>query len=82
MLTGLAPNRTMHPSARPVYYGVVFAWYMFFFYASAYFLAKLEKSRISTGPFNPFYGSQWKYLSFLNVVSVLTRPPSLFSLAK
>ncbi|XP_034285029.1 androgen-dependent TFPI-regulating protein [Pantherophis guttatus] len=58
----------MHPSARPVYYGVVFAWYMFFFYGNAYSLANLDKSRIPTGPFNPFYGSKWKYLSFLNVV--------------
>ncbi|XP_058031627.1 androgen-dependent TFPI-regulating protein [Ahaetulla prasina] len=58
----------MHPSARPVYYGVVFVWCMYFFYASAYFVANLQKPSIAIGSFNPFWGSQWKYLSFLNVV--------------
>ncbi|XP_026525831.1 androgen-dependent TFPI-regulating protein [Notechis scutatus] len=58
----------MHRSARPVYYGVVFAWYTFFFYTCTYFAANPDKSRIPKGQFNPFEGSQWKYLSFLNVV--------------
>ncbi|KAG8148280.1 putative Androgen-dependent TPF1-regulating protein [Naja naja] len=58
----------MHPSARPVYYGILFAWYTFFFYRCAYFVDNLDKSRIAKGQFNPFGGSQWKYLSFLNVV--------------
>lgn len=72
LLTALAPSHTMHPSAHPVYYGVVFAWYIYFFYASAFFVANLQKPRTVIGRFNPFWGSQWKYLSFLNVVSVLT----------
>uniref|UniRef100_A0A670XNY4 Androgen dependent TFPI regulating protein n=1 Tax=Pseudonaja textilis TaxID=8673 RepID=A0A670XNY4_PSETE len=58
----------MHPSARLVYYGVVFAWYTFFFYACSYFVANVDESRIAEGKFNPFVGSHWKYLSFLNVV--------------
>ncbi|XP_070605211.1 androgen-dependent TFPI-regulating protein [Erythrolamprus reginae] len=58
----------MHPSARPVYYAVVLAWYVFFFYTSGYVLGNVHKSPRPPGSFNPFWGSQWKYLSFLNVV--------------
>ncbi|KAM3841477.1 androgen-dependent TFPI-regulating protein isoform 2-T2 [Vipera latastei] len=58
----------MSLSARPVYYGVVFAWYVFLFYAVSHNFAKLEKPVTSTGRFYQLFGGQWKYLSFLIVV--------------
>lgn len=73
MLTGLFPSRTMSPSARPVYYSVVFAWYVILFYAVSPYVAKLEKPIASTGRFCQFFGGQWRYLSFLIVVSMLVR---------
>ncbi|XP_039205407.1 androgen-dependent TFPI-regulating protein [Crotalus tigris] len=57
----------MSPSARPVYYSVVFVWYVTLFYAVSHQIAKLEKPETSTGYFYQLFGGQWRYLSVLIV---------------